>query len=213
MQTQSTSSQNQKTKIACIGASIVYGKHIPYREKNSFPAKLNEMLGESYHVENFGWPGAAVQRGSDLFYRDLPQYEEALQFDGDIYVVMIGTNDSKRINYSDEANFKKDYIRLLDSFISPDKNPLFLLLNLPDIMSNDFTNEVFDIEKIKPINENIRATAEEKSWSFVDINAVFSHRPDLYVEDGVHPNADGAQMIAESAYNVISLPEVQNQIR
>ena len=37
-------------KIACVGNSITYGYTIENRERDSYPAQLQRMLGEGYSV-------------------------------------------------------------------------------------------------------------------------------------------------------------------
>ena len=37
--------QAQKIKVACVGNSVTYGHGIENREKNSYPAQLQRMLG------------------------------------------------------------------------------------------------------------------------------------------------------------------------
>lgn len=49
--------QAQKIKVACVGNSVTYGHGIENREKNSYPAQLQRMLGNEYEVANFGKAG------------------------------------------------------------------------------------------------------------------------------------------------------------
>jgi lysophospholipase L1-like esterase len=76
------------------------------------------MLGYSYEVKNFGVCGASVSLNSTIPYVDQPEFKKALDFDPDIIVVMLGTNDANpEIAYS-EDNFKSDYTRIIRSFQS-----------------------------------------------------------------------------------------------
>ena len=45
-------------KIACVGDSITYGHGIKGWAKNNYPVRLQNLLGESYHVQSFGVSGA-----------------------------------------------------------------------------------------------------------------------------------------------------------
>jgi sialate O-acetylesterase len=47
-----------QTKVACIGNSITYGFGIPDCESNSYPAKLQKIIGQEWEVKNFGVSGA-----------------------------------------------------------------------------------------------------------------------------------------------------------
>ena len=52
-------------KVACIGDSITYGHGIKNWPKNNYPAILQQLLGDGYHVQNFGVSGQEVQDNSD----------------------------------------------------------------------------------------------------------------------------------------------------
>ena len=49
-----------KIKVACIGNSITYGYGLDNPDKESYPARLQEMLGNNYDVKNFGKSGATL---------------------------------------------------------------------------------------------------------------------------------------------------------
>ena len=49
-------------RVACVGNSITYGTGIANRDKDSYPAQLQAMLGNKYLVGNFGKPGATLLR-------------------------------------------------------------------------------------------------------------------------------------------------------
>ena len=50
---------SQKIQVACIGDSITYGLGVEKtRDKDSYPAYLEEYLGKRYVVSNFGKSGA-----------------------------------------------------------------------------------------------------------------------------------------------------------
>lgn len=53
-------SAQQRIKVACVGNSITYGTGLSDRATQSYPVKLQKLLGERYEVENFGKPGATL---------------------------------------------------------------------------------------------------------------------------------------------------------
>src|SRR5262245_25409255 len=63
-------------RIACIGDSITYGaKADPKTE--SYPAQLQQMLGERFVVRNFGVGGATMMRyGKPNAFQQLPKAKE-----------------------------------------------------------------------------------------------------------------------------------------
>ena len=91
----------QKIRIACIGDSITFGAGLLFRgrEKNVWTALLNEKLGEDYQVLNYGISGATLQREGDKSYRDFPHLEKAKEAKAALYLLMLGTNDSKPYNW------------------------------------------------------------------------------------------------------------------
>ena len=45
-------SAQQRIKVACVGNSITYGTGLSDRATQSYPVKLQKLLGERYEVEN-----------------------------------------------------------------------------------------------------------------------------------------------------------------
>ncbi len=43
-----TATAEEKIRVACVGNSVTYGYLLPEREKNCYPQRLQEMLGEGY---------------------------------------------------------------------------------------------------------------------------------------------------------------------
>lgn len=118
---------DEQIRVACVGDSITYGHGISNWPKNQYPAVLSDLLGDSYHVQNFGASGRAVQDDSDQPYRAAEQYQDSLDYDADILIFMMGTNDSKPENWHDAAQFKEALNSLLDSYVTPEREPLVFL--------------------------------------------------------------------------------------
>ena len=75
--------QAQKIKVACVGNSVTYGHGIENREKNSYPAQLQRMLGNEYEVANFGKSGATLLRKGHRPYNEQEECKAALDFAAD----------------------------------------------------------------------------------------------------------------------------------
>ena len=82
-------------KVACVGNSITFGATIPNRESNSYPAQLQAWLGEGYEVRNFGYSGSTVIRRGDYQYAASEAHSRSLEFQPDIVVMKLGTNDAQ----------------------------------------------------------------------------------------------------------------------
>ena len=111
-----TDAKDDQIKIACVGDSTTYGHAISGWPKNSYPSVLQNLLGDAYHVNNYGVSSFAVQESADRSYRTLPHYQESLAYDADYVVFMMGSNDSKPQNWKSADAFKADLLSLLDTY-------------------------------------------------------------------------------------------------
>ena len=59
-------------KIACAGDSTTYGHGISGWPKNNYPTVLQNLLGDAYHVNNYGVSSFAVQESADRSYGRKP---------------------------------------------------------------------------------------------------------------------------------------------
>ena len=50
----------ERIKVACVGNSVTYGYGLENRETESYPSRLQALLGEEYDVRNFGHSGHTV---------------------------------------------------------------------------------------------------------------------------------------------------------
>src|SRR4051812_7771397 len=87
-----------KIKVACVGDSITFGAGIKDRDKNSYPAQLQGLLGSGYEVKNFGVSGATLLKEGDKPYWKEKAFEAAKKFEPNIVIIKLGTNDSKPQN-------------------------------------------------------------------------------------------------------------------
>ena len=110
-------SAQQRIKVACVGNSITYGTGLSDRATQSYPVKLQKLLGERYEVENFGKPGATLLNQGHRPYTRQEEYRKALDFAGDIVVIHLGINDTDPRNWPNYRDFfVKDYLKLIDTF-------------------------------------------------------------------------------------------------
>lgn len=71
-------SAQQRIKVACVGNSITYGTGLSDRATQSYPVKLQKLLGERYEVENFGKPGRYLLKQGHRPYTRQEEYRKAL---------------------------------------------------------------------------------------------------------------------------------------
>ena len=189
-------------RVACVGDSITYGCFVPGQPWNSYPRQLGRTLGRGTCVGNFGYTNRTALKNADHPYTLEKLYRQSLAFQPDVVLLMLGTNDTKAINWNAEA-YARDLGELIENYKSLESRPqVFLLLPPPvfpfcgkvrwDIRSEVLENEVLPI---------CRRVAEEKGVPVIDIHSAFVGKPELFV-DGCHPNAKGASLIAEKTHAV-----------
>lgn len=199
-------------KVACVGDSITYGHGISDWSVNNYPAVLQELLGDDYHVANFGSSGACVNPEGDQPYVSRDVYKAALEYDADIIIFMMGTNDSKPENWTDAEGFMEDYVALLGSFFDGENVPqVYVGLCAESFYSEDCDPEMgiaeYDIQpaKVDEIAEAIDMNAVTSGFAIktIDIHSLTEAHPEWFEADGIHPNNDGAKAIAEAVAEVI----------
>ena len=194
-------------KIACVGDSITYGHGTSGWPNNTYPAVLQELLGDAYHVNNFGVSSFAVQMNADRSYRTLSHYQDSLAYDADSVIFMMGSNDSKPVNWKDAETFRTDLNILLDSY----GDARIILCTLPAAFFLEGQTEGTTNHNIQPlivdqIAEVTRQVAKERDCILVDIHELTAAHPEWFATDGVHPSNEGAAAIAQELYSVLKNP-------
>ena len=191
-----------KTKVACVGDSITYGAGIKDRTK-TYPADLQNLLGDQYDVKNFGVSGATLLKKGDKPYDKEKMYKAARDFKPDIVVIKLGTNDSKPQNWDKHKDdFAADYKAMIDAFRQA--NPqvkVYCALPVPVYPPGAF--KIRD-EIVKPeIVPLIKKIAEENKCELIDLYTALSDKPQLF-PDKVHPNEEGAALIAKAVHKALT---------
>ena len=197
-----------QTKIALVGDSVTYGHSIKNWPKNNYPALLSDMLGESYCVKSYGVRGSTVQPDGDQPYNLTKAYTWSHDYQADIIVLMLGSNDSKPENWKGTEKFKEEYMALLKSYMKADNEPTILLCTPPTAYYPDGVTEGLSNYDIQPliveeIAETVKDVAEEYDCMLININDLTANRRDLFGKDNVHPNNKGAEAIASEVYKFI----------
>lgn len=189
-------------KVACIGDSITWGFTLLNPWRQSYPAQLGRLLGDGYEVRNFGYNDASARFDADTPYVLKGVYRKSLEWNPDIVLLMLGTNDTKKRNWDPEV-FRRDYRKLVESYQSLPSNPrvvliapirIFLVKGIPlmglypDTMENG----------VRPA---IREIGEEMGLQVVDLVDVFQDKS--FCLDGVHPQREGTRMVADKIYNSV----------
>ena len=186
-------------RVACIGDSITWGFTLLNPWKQSYPALLQEKLGEEYEVRNFGYNDASARFDADTPYVNKRVYRESLAWNPDIVLLMLGTNDTKKRNWDPEV-FRRDYRRIVESYRALPSSPrivliapirIFLLMGRPLLGLYPDTME----QGVRPA---IREIAADMGLELIDLQDLFIDS--TYCRDGIHPQKTGARMLADAIY-------------
>lgn len=195
-------------KVACVGDSITYGHGVTPWHKKNYPLVLQELLGDGYNVQNFGVSGATAQKTADQPYTETNSYIPSVEYDADILIFMLGSNDSKPYNWIDRESFKNEYVELLNTYISKNNLSKIYLCTVSKVFYDDKSQtsgpSTFDIQgdKVEIINDVIKEVASENGYDLIDIYALTKEHPEWF-KDNIHPDANGAKAIAEEMHNNI----------
>ncbi len=203
---------DNKIKVACIGDSITRGVGIKDISKDSYPAVLQKILGNDFVVKNYGVSGCSALKSAVWPYIENLEYKQSLEFKPDVICIMFGTNDIKDENWLEgKDNFKTDYKAIIDSYKAKNPElkvymmipPAILKVNVSGVR-NPVILENEGIPKIKELADEIGATK-------IDLFELFDGYGELF-PDFLHPNEDGASMIAKEIGQTFSkdFPNVAN---
>lgn len=193
----------EKTRVACVGNSITYGMTLADPATESYPAQLQQMLGDGYEVGNFGKSGATLLRHGHRPYIAQEEWAKAKAFKGDIAVIHLGVNDTDPRNwpyYRDE--FVSDYLALIDTMRQENPKCRIIIALLSPITYNHPRFESGTQQWQKEIQEAIKTVARVGKAQLIDFHKPLYAYPQL-IPDAVHPNKEGATMLARTVYSAI----------
>ena len=188
----------EKTRVACVGNSITYGMKLADPATESYPAQLQQMLGDGYEVGNFGKSGATLLRHGHRPYTEQEEWAKAKAFKGDIAVIHLGINDTDPRNwpfYRDE--FVSDYLALIDTLRQQNPKCRVLVALLSPITHNHPRFESGTQQWHEEIQEAIKTVARVGKAQLIDFHKPLYAYPQL-LPDAVHPNKEGATMLART---------------
>ena len=189
-----------KTKIVCMGDSITEGFMV--EEWENYPTKLGKLLGEDYEVINKGQCSTCVlnietKEGlMGIPYVRQDRYKEALEEKGDIYLIMLGTNDAQ--------DGMDDYLRIIED-IQRTNHAAKIYVCLPIPVQKCIWRKHKE-EYLADLREIMKEmVAEKEGLNLIDVYGAFAALPieeqlSLYREDMLHPNPKGYDLLAETIF-------------
>lgn len=187
--------KKEAVRVACIGNSITDGFGIDMASQRGYPAQLQQLLGDGYHVKNFGVSGRTMLNKGDLPYQNELAWRDALAFRPDIVIIKLGTNDSKPENWQYNKGFKDDLQQMVDALQANKNNPRILLCTpIPAFKPTWNINDSVIVHGITPV---INKVAKKNKLQVIDLHTLYANDGDKMIDDGIHPDAKGARRMAE----------------
>ncbi len=193
-----TASTDNPLRVACVGDSITEG--VGLSDEESYPTQLSGMLGEGYTVQNFGKESATVMKNGTLSYWNTSQISASFNYNPNIVVIMFGTNDARPENWENNSSFISDYEELIELYKNLPSKPI-IYLSYP----TPVYDVVYGITNDRIINEvipSIRQVASNQGLRIIDNYTALVNQISLF-PDNLHPNEEGARLIAEQVYGTI----------
>lgn len=187
-----------KVKVACVGDSITFGSGTSDPKTRSYPAVLQQLLGDRYDVRNFGHGGTRMMSETELPYVTVPEYAAAKAFLPEIVVIKLGTNDAWHGEWPKlRDRFVPDARALIASFVNLPSHPkVYVSTPAPICFAPaDAARRILEDETL-PL---LKQAARESGVPVIDVFTPLSQHPELF-PDGVHPNDAGAARLAEEIW-------------
>lgn len=191
--------------IACVGDSLTFGV-IPNtagkQTESNYPATLAALLGEGFDVQNYGKPGSSLTENG-VCYRNRDGYQASLDAAAQMYIIMLGTNDSNPANEWDAALFESDLQAMVDAYREVSPNAVIYLVAPPAMFPDQTTGEyALDEERLRdeicPIIERV---AQEKDVKYIDLHTATADHADWVGGDGIHFLDEGYAQLAQIIYD------------
>ncbi|WP_036911901.1 acetylxylan esterase AxeA1 [Prevotella sp. FD3004] len=198
-------------RVACIGNSITDGHGIDMATAYGYPALLQKKLGSDYWVKNFGVSARTMLNKGDYPYMNELAWKDALAFKPDIVVIKLGTNDSKGRNWLFGAEFRQDLEQMITTLrpdllqpakkkgkkaaaTVPAKPQIFLCTPIKAEKTTWDINDSIIVNGVIPVQQEV---AKKYGLNVIDLHTLFEGGEKLMMTDGIHPNGQGADKMAQ----------------
>ena len=186
---------------------MTYGCTLPLFFLRRYPAVLRRLIGSGAQVAAFAVNDRTLQDTGNKPFRKERAFRQSREFGPDTVVILLGTNDSKDVNWISAAAFRQQYAELIAAYRALSPAPRIVICTPPCAFKpfNRFfylTNDA-KLDRIPEIAEEVKTIAAENGTELVDLYALTQGKRDLFGPDGLHPNAAGAKVIAEAVFRTL----------
>jgi len=195
-----TREPNTPTRVACVGDSITQGVGVSNPSENSYPAQLSKLLGEGWDVQNYGKSGATLIETGDRPYNDTSQFVSSHDFNPNIVIIMLGTNDMKSTNINEIDRYISDYKILIDGYKNLPSKPIIYICYPPPSYGSfaGITNDNI----VNVLLPKIQSVSNANNVPIINVHSALTNKKSLF-PDTLHPNNEGAKIIADTVYSHI----------
>jgi lysophospholipase L1-like esterase len=183
-------------RVACVGDSLTQSTEYPY--------DLWMLLGTSnYNLRNFGAGGTTVLLSSEAPYMNMSVFQNALDFQPNVVIIMLGTNDAQPSLEPYNASFVGDYVKLVDAFQALASKPKIWVVLPPPLFSNQ-SGRISPEYLTLTVIPGIEQAANQTNLPVINVYSALVNYSS-YFPDGEHPDSAGAKLIADEIYRGISM--------
>ena len=171
-----------------------------------YPAVLQRMLGDGYIVSNFGVNATCVRRNSSFPYSTTEECLIVVESSADFIIIELGANDIGYLGKNEkdfDEEFVRDYTDLINGVSADVRIFLTSLTPIYDIAGLSLQALDYRYERVQSL---IKETARENRLPLIDLFSPLKDKHSLF-PDGIHPNAEGARIIAEAVYHALEMAD------
>ena len=179
--------------VAVIGDELTYG--IKAANRNAYPINLQSQLGSDFTVKSFSSFGATVQENLPGNFRKTVAYTRSIEYNPGIVVLMLGTNDSNKVNWTNAEQYEKDLISLIQSYQKLESKPIVYLCTTPYIFDNIAPTSLSN-SRVKEIVKIQKAVAKDLGVQLIDTYSFLEGKREYYF-NGVYLNDSGYPAMAK----------------
>lgn len=189
----------QSVKVACVGNSITDGAGIDMCDVKGYPAVLGRLMGDGYAVKNFGVSGRTMANSGNRPYQKEQSWRDCLDWNPDVVVIKLGTNDTKTVNWEGKAehDFIPSLQQMIDSLNARPKAPRIVLCTPIPAFQEEWT--IRDSIIVAGVIPQLTQYATEQNLELIDFYTPFKNadKQGWMSSDKIHPNAKGAAEMAK----------------
>lgn len=189
-------------RIACIGDSITAGAGLSNPATESYPARLQRLLGTDYIVRNYGVSGRTLLKRGDYSWWKESYFKQSHDWLPDIVIIQLGTNDSKPYNWRYGTNFVADYEEFVAGYRNLSSAPQVIVCTPCPV----YGTGAFDIKPgtvATNIAPAVRDLAARLGLNCIDLHARLASHQEWF-PDTVHPNSKGMAVMTAIIYEALA---------